>query len=72
MERLLRLKEIEEIYSITAMTIRRWEKRGLIKTVRTPGGQRRVPESEIRRVLGLVDFPESSDEKSEKCISRSQ
>ena len=58
MERYLRLKEIEKIYGITAATIRRWEKVGLLKTIRTPGGQRRVPESEIRRVLGITEEDE--------------
>lgn len=32
--------------------LRAWEKRGLIKTVRLPSGQRRYPVEEINRILG--------------------
>ena len=55
MDRLLRLKEVREIYGIHPATIKRWEKKGLIKVAKTPGGRRRVPESELRRVLGLTE-----------------
>lgn len=33
-------------------TVRRWEHQGKIRVVRTPGGKRRIPESEIRRLRG--------------------
>lgn len=32
-------------------TLRRWDRRGLISTERTPGGQRRFPVAEIQRLL---------------------
>ena len=33
-------------------TIQKWDKQGKIRVVRTPGGRRRIPESEIRRLQG--------------------
>ena len=33
-------------------TLRRWEREGRLHIVRTPGGWRKVPESELRRLLG--------------------
>jgi putative resolvase len=35
-------------------TVRHWDEQGKIRIVRTPGGKRRVPESEIRRLRGEV------------------
>jgi len=32
-------------------TLRRWDREGTLKTVRTSGGQRRVPSGEVARVL---------------------
>ena len=34
-------------------TIQKWNREGKIKCVRTVGGKRRVPESEIKRILGI-------------------
>ena len=36
---------------VTPDTIRRWEKAGRIRSVRTQGNQRRFTETEIRRLL---------------------
>jgi len=33
-------------------TIQKWDKQGKIRVLRTPGGRRRMPESEIRRLQG--------------------
>lgn len=38
-------------------TIRRWEGQGRIRILRTPGGKRRIPESEIRRLRGGEALP---------------
>ncbi|SRR5579875_57280 len=55
MERLLTLKEAKKLLGVTTRTIQRWDKEGKIKVVRTIGGRRRIPESEIKRVLGLKE-----------------
>jgi putative resolvase len=55
MERLYTLKEAEKLLGVTTRTIQRWDKEGKIRVVRTVGGRRRVPESEIKRILGLKE-----------------
>jgi len=41
------------LLGVTVRTIQRWDKEGKIRCVRTIGGKRRVPESEIKRILGI-------------------
>lgn len=55
--KLLTLKEVKELLGVCTKTIQRWDKEGKIKCVRTPGGRRRVPESEILRILGETRLP---------------
>jgi putative resolvase len=52
-ERLYALKEAKRLLGVTTWTIQQWDRRGKIKCVRTVGGRRRIPESEIKRILGL-------------------
>ena len=49
------MREAAKILGVSVRTIQRWDKSGKIRCVRTPGGKRRVPESEIRRILGLSE-----------------
>ena len=53
MERLYTMKEASKLLGVAVRTIQRWDKEGKIRCVRTVGGKRRVPESEIRRILGI-------------------
>lgn len=46
------LKEACKLLGISQQTLRRWEKTGKIKCVRTEGGHRRFPVEEIARILG--------------------
>ncbi len=55
MERHYTLKEAGEILGVSVRTLQRWDKAGKIKCIRTVGGMRRVPESEIKRILGIKD-----------------
>ena len=55
MEKLYTLKEAKKLLGVTTKTIQRWDKEGKIRVVRTIGGRRRIPESEIKRVLGLKE-----------------
>lgn len=47
------LGEAAERLGVHPVTLRRWSESGKIRVVRTPGGHRRFPESEIRRLKGL-------------------
>lgn len=51
------MKEARELLGVCTKTIQRWDKEGKIRCVRTPGNRRRVPESEILRILGETRLP---------------
>jgi len=53
MERLYTMKEASKLLGVHIRTIQKWDKAGKIRCVRTVGGKRRVPESEIKRILGI-------------------
>jgi len=53
MERLYAMKEASKLLGVHIRTIQKWDKEGKIRCVRTVGGKRRVPESEIKRILGI-------------------
>lgn len=53
MEKLFTIKRAKELLGVGTPTIQRWDRTGKIKTVRTAGGRRRIPESEIRRIQGI-------------------
>ncbi|MFX0064042.1 MAG: IS607 family transposase [Candidatus Hermodarchaeota archaeon] len=47
-----RPKEVSELLGITVPNLRLMIDGGKIKAIKTPGGQRRIPESEVLRLLG--------------------
>jgi len=51
-EKLYTLKEACLLLGLHPRTIQKWDEQGKIRVVRTPGGRRRIPESEIRRLQG--------------------
>jgi excisionase family DNA binding protein len=53
-ERLLRVREVCERLGIHPNTLRNWDKQGKVRVVRTFGGRRRIPESEVERLMGFV------------------
>ena len=40
-----------EILGVSVRTIQRWDKAGKLRCVRTPGDRRRIPMSEVQRIL---------------------
>ncbi len=48
---MVRPGEAAQMLSVTVDTLRRWEAQGKIQLTRTTGGQRRVPLSEVSRLL---------------------
>lgn len=52
MERWVGLEEAARLLDVHSNTLRRWEKEGRLHVERTPGGWRKVPESELVRLLG--------------------
>lgn len=47
------MKEASEILGVSVRRLQIWDKEGKIRCVRTPGGRRRIPESELKRILGI-------------------
>ncbi len=52
--KLLTVSEVAEILGVSSVTIRSWDKLGKIKTIRTPGNQRRIHEEEVKKILNKV------------------
>ncbi len=53
MEEYLTPQKASGILGVSIKTIQRWDKSGIIRCIRTPGGRRRIPRSEIDRILGV-------------------
>ena len=47
-------KQAAKILGATTKTIQRWDKTRKIRCIRTPGGRRRIPISEIHKILGIT------------------
>ncbi|MGP3667750.1 MAG: IS607 family transposase [Candidatus Bathyarchaeota archaeon] len=53
-EKLLTLSETCKRLGIHPNTLRKWDRQGKVRVVRTVGGRRRIPESEVERLMGIV------------------
>jgi len=47
--------EAARILGVSAFTVWRWCKEGIIRAGRTPGGQYRIPREELERLLREMD-----------------
>lgn len=56
--RFLTRRDVAALFGVSASTVTRWAQRGLLKTVRTPGGHYRFPASETRR---MAQSPERTE-----------
>ena len=52
-EKLYRIGKAAKQLGVTIQTVRNWIYSGKVQTLRTAGGEHRIPESEIRRILGI-------------------
>jgi len=52
MDQLIPVERAAKMLGVHPKTVRHWDELGKIRVVRTPGGKRRIPESEIRRLRG--------------------
>lgn len=53
---LLRTADVAALFQVSERTISDWARRGRIPSVRTPGGHRRYPAEEIRRIMREADW----------------
>ena len=49
---------VARLFGVSASTVTRWARTGLLKTIRTPGGHYRFPEEETRRAAKAGVTPE--------------
>ena len=54
---LFRLNEAAAMMSVSFPTIKQWIYQGKLKSVKTPGGHHRIPQSEIERLSGIESTP---------------
>ena len=50
-EKIYTVKEVAEYYKVTVQAVHNWITKGKLNAISTPGGETRVMESEIKRVL---------------------
>ncbi|MEV8630904.1 BldC family transcriptional regulator [Streptosporangium sp. NPDC051023] len=50
-ERLLTPAEVARLFGVDPRTVTRWGREGRLGSIRTPGGQRRYREGEVRALL---------------------
>ena len=56
-EALLTPAEVAALFRVDPKTVTRWARTGKLRALRTLGGHRRYPESEVRDLLGRTDSP---------------
>ncbi len=54
--------EVSRLFGVSASTVTRWARQGLLKTLRTPGGHYRFPAEETRRAAGC-GLPDEQGER---------
>ncbi|MFH2137519.1 MAG: helix-turn-helix domain-containing protein [Candidatus Omnitrophota bacterium] len=52
-EKILSISEAAKYLGVFPLTLRNWEKKGLLRSFRTPGGHRRYKKSELDRIMGV-------------------
>jgi len=62
---LLSAQQVKEIFGIHRNTLLKWEKEGLLRPVKTPGGRRRYRRRDIERLLGIC---EEDDRKADVIL----
>ena len=49
MEKQWKISDVAKFYGISNQAVYKWVNEGKIKTTTTPGGEKRIPESELMR-----------------------
>ena len=52
MEKLYTIKEVSEYFKVTVQAVYKWINEDKINVTCTPGGEKRIKESELKRIIG--------------------
>ena len=63
MDKLLTLKETQNLLNVSKSTLQRWDNTGKLVAIRTEGGHRRYKQSEIERLMGDVSDDENDNQR---------
>ncbi|MEO8725675.1 MAG: helix-turn-helix transcriptional regulator [Acidobacteriaceae bacterium] len=58
-------RDAAQVLGISYASLKQWIYRGKIKSVQTPGGHHRIPESEIDRLLPRIAAPAASSKRKQ-------
>lgn len=65
MDKLLSLKETEQLLNVSKSTLQRWDNSGKLIALRTEGGHRRYKQSDIERLIGENKNEDAKQEQRE-------
>ena len=65
MDKLLSLKETEQLLNVSKSTLQRWDNSGKLIALRTEGGHRRYKQSDIERLIGENKNEDTKQEQRE-------
>ena len=51
MEKQYKVREVANIYGVSVQAVYKWINEGKIKCTETPGGEKRIPETELKRIM---------------------
>ncbi|MCP4650441.1 MAG: MerR family DNA-binding transcriptional regulator [PVC group bacterium] len=67
-DKIFSISEAAQYLGVFPLTLRNWEKKGLLRSFRTPGGHRRFKKSELDRIIGV----EKEEDKITEAIRKLQ
>jgi excisionase family DNA binding protein len=70
LERSYSPKEAGKMLGVTTHTTQVWDRRGRIRCLRLPTGRRRIPESEVKRILGTAEQTEEASDLRQGIVPR--
>ena len=53
-------------FGVSPATVRNWVDKGYLRAIRLPSGQRRIPEDEVKRMLGVLFHAPTPTEETKK------
>lgn len=70
MEQLLTMAEVAQILNVSQTTLRNWDKQGKLKALKTLGGHRRYPKSQIETIFDYTASQEENQDVNNKQMDR--